>query len=156
MHKVDQIRQVLQPELCPGFQPARLQCSATCKISSQGHPIHQGIVPACMCSEMPCSRRLFQSAGQWRRGFDDFEIVWRAICRGHRIVRSKQKIQHHWRRAKRMCFEPSPFLRRATVCYAEMEIESWWPWLWFVGWDAASRLWKWENCGIAWWPNCLK
>ena len=34
-------------ELCPGLQPATLQCSATCKILSQGHPINQKIVPAC-------------------------------------------------------------------------------------------------------------
>ena len=72
-------------------------------------------------------------------GLDDFEVIWRAIWRGHRIVRSKQKIQHHWRRATRMCFELSPLLRRVTVCYAEMQTESWWPWLWFVGWDAASH-----------------
>ena len=34
-------------ELCPGLQPATLQCSATCKILSQGHPINQQIVLAC-------------------------------------------------------------------------------------------------------------
>ena len=34
-------------ELCPGLQPATLQCSATCKIFSQGHPINQKIVLAC-------------------------------------------------------------------------------------------------------------
>ena len=34
-------------ELCPGLQPATLQCSATCKILSQGHPINQKIVLAC-------------------------------------------------------------------------------------------------------------
>ena len=34
-------------ELCPGLQPATPQCSATCKILSQGHPINQKIVPAC-------------------------------------------------------------------------------------------------------------
>ena len=34
-------------ELCPGLQPATPQCSATCKILSQGHPINQNIVLAC-------------------------------------------------------------------------------------------------------------
>ena len=34
-------------ELCPGLQPATPQCSATCKILSQGHPINQRIVFAC-------------------------------------------------------------------------------------------------------------
>ena len=28
---------------------------------------------------------------------------------------------------------------RVTVCHAEMEIESWWPWFWPVGWYAASH-----------------
>ena len=47
MHKCDKIRQVLQPENCPGLQPATPQYSATCKILSQGHPINQKIVRAC-------------------------------------------------------------------------------------------------------------
>ena len=90
----------------------------------------------------PLASTLEKSA--WTRhlrthGLDDFEIIWRAIWRGHWIVRSKQIIQHHRRRATRMCYEPSPLLRRVTVCFAEMEIESWWPCLWFVGWDAASH-----------------
>ena len=34
-------------ELCPGLQPATLQCSATCKILSQEHPINQKIVLVC-------------------------------------------------------------------------------------------------------------
>ena len=40
----------------------------------------------------------------------------------------------------RMCFETSSLLCRVTVCHAEMEIESWRPWFWFVGWHAASPL----------------
>ena len=28
---------------------------------------------------------------------------------------------------------------RVTVCHAKMEIESWWPWFWPVGWYAASH-----------------
>ena len=34
-------------ELYPGLQPATIQCSATCKILSQGHPINQKMVLAC-------------------------------------------------------------------------------------------------------------
>ena len=33
----------------------------------------------------------------------------------------------------RMCFEPLSLLHRVAVCHAEMDIESWWPWLWFAG-----------------------
>ena len=39
-------------------------------------------------------------------GLHDFENLPRAIWRGHGIVRAKLKIQHHWRRATRTCFEP--------------------------------------------------
>ena len=70
---------------------------------------------------------------------DDFEFIRCAIWRGHRIDRSKQKIQHYRRRAARMCFEPSSLLCRVTICHAEMENESWRPWFWFVGWHAASH-----------------
>ena len=82
--------------------------------------------------------------------------IWFGWCRNfmtgnlenHWNVRSKQKkIQHHWWPAKRLCLDPSSLFHRVTLCHAEMEIENWWPWLWFsfVEWDAASH--RFTLCG---------
>ena len=58
MQEGDKIRQVLQPEsLFRGLQLATPQCSATCNISSQEHPINQGLVVACYLQHARCSHR---------------------------------------------------------------------------------------------------
>ena len=62
MHQCDKVRQVLQPENCAlgcnlPFFLLIPPCCATCKISSQGHPSNQGIVPACYLQHARCSHR---------------------------------------------------------------------------------------------------